>query len=46
MRQQLLDLMQRTKDPLAGAFANRDQRELTDRAIQNLKEEYNKLHRH
>ena len=39
------DLMQRTKDPLAGAFANLDQRELTEHAIQKLKEEYNKLHR-
>ena len=45
MRQQLLDLMKRTKDPLAGAFAHRDQRELTERAIQKLKDEYNKLHR-
>lgn len=45
MRQQLLDLMQRSKDPLAGAFAKLDQRELTERAIQKMKDEYNKLHR-
>ncbi|MBT8044962.1 MAG: hypothetical protein KJO79_08420, partial [Verrucomicrobiae bacterium] len=45
MRNQLLELMQRTHDPLVAAFAQRDKRELTDQAIDGLRRDYNKLHR-
>ena len=45
MRGSLLKLMKDTKDPLAEAFANRENRELTERAIEQLKKDYNKSHR-
>lgn len=45
MRGQLLELMQRTGDPLAEAFRQREKRELTDQAIEAMKRQYNPLHR-
>ncbi len=40
MRQELLTLMQRTGDPFAGAFAQRDRKELIPAVIDKLNEEY------
>lgn len=40
MRQQLLDLMQRTGDPLTDAFAHRNDRAKVDQSIEALKKEY------
>jgi N-sulfoglucosamine sulfohydrolase len=42
MRQDLLALMRRTGDPLTGAFARRDDRELVSGALEKLKDEYAK----
>ncbi len=40
LRQELLALMQRTGDPLAGAFAQRDKPEILAAARQRLMDEY------
>jgi len=45
MRKKLLALMENTHDPLAEAFANRENRELTKQAIEQLKKDYNKTHK-
>ncbi len=41
MRQQLLELLVRSGDPLAQAFANRENRQLVDQAIQRMKDTHN-----
>ena len=40
MRQELLAMMQRTGDPFAVAFANRDDKDLVPAVLEKLKEEY------
>jgi N-sulfoglucosamine sulfohydrolase len=40
MRRELLDLMQRTGDPFANAFAHRDDKELVPAVLERMKQEY------
>lgn len=42
MRQELLSMMQRTRDPFAEAFAHRENKELVPAVISKLKNEYGK----
>jgi N-sulfoglucosamine sulfohydrolase len=45
MRQELLSVMQRTSDPFANAFANRDNKELVPAVLETLKQQYGRRNR-
>jgi N-sulfoglucosamine sulfohydrolase len=45
MRLELLSVMQRTSDPFANAFANRDNKELVPAVLETLKQQYGRRNR-